>query len=228
AEAERAAREKMEAERKHEAEQAKLHAETMARIQREAKEKYEAEMKAAAEQKKREDDARAAAEAAARAKFEAQLKAEAEAKLAADKKAAEDAEAKKKILDMCAQNNYANLVDFDWYIDVLTQLVRMAPAPRSVGTELESASSYGSSTSGDIAEKIGDELRNVSVKVMAMRRSVVMAADLILTQLNADTPPGHFITSASIKSIAWIIGEYPIMLSSTDDSLTTLLQTIPR
>ncbi|KAM9880162.1 kinetoplast-associated protein kap-like protein [Verticillium dahliae] len=96
AEAERAAREKMEAERKHEAEQAKLHAETMARIQREAKEKYEAEMKAAAEQKKREDDARAAAEAAARAKFEAQLKAEAEAKLAADKKAAEDAAAKKK------------------------------------------------------------------------------------------------------------------------------------
>ncbi|PNH67524.1 hypothetical protein VD0002_g2209, partial [Verticillium dahliae] len=133
-----------------------------------------------------------------------------------------------RILDMCAQNNYANLVDFDWYIDVLTQLVRMAPAPRSVGTELESASSYGSSTSGDISEKIGDELRNVSVKVMAMRRSVVMAADLILTQLNADTPPGHFITSASIKSIAWIIGEYPIMLSSTDDSLTTLLQTIPR
>ncbi|EEY18079.1 AP-3 complex subunit delta [Verticillium alfalfae VaMs.102] len=133
-----------------------------------------------------------------------------------------------RILDMCAQNNYANLVDFDWYIDVLTQLVRMAPAPRPVGTELESASSYGSSTSGDISEKIGDELRNVSVKVMAMRRSVVMAADLILTQLNADTPPGHFITSASIKSIAWIVGEYPIMLSSTDDSLTTLLQTIPR
>ncbi|KAM0286021.1 hypothetical protein ACHAQH_001211 [Verticillium albo-atrum] len=133
-----------------------------------------------------------------------------------------------RILEMCAQNNYANLVDFDWYIDVLTQLVRMAPAPRPVGTELDSASCYGSSTAGDVSEKIGDELRNVAVKVMAMRRSVIMSADLILTQLNADTPPGHFITSASIMSIAWLIGEYPIMLSSTDDTLSTLLQTIPR
>jgi AP-3 complex subunit delta len=36
-----------------------------------------------------------------------------------------------RILRMCSQNNYANIVDFDWYIDVLSQLVRIAPAPRA-------------------------------------------------------------------------------------------------
>ena len=30
----------------------------------------------------------------------------------------------KRIIDMSSQQNYSSMVDFDWYIDVLTQLVR--------------------------------------------------------------------------------------------------------
>lgn len=32
-----------------------------------------------------------------------------------------------RILQMCSSNNYGNLLDFDWYIDILIQLVRNAP-----------------------------------------------------------------------------------------------------
>ncbi|KAH6689530.1 AP-3 complex subunit delta [Plectosphaerella plurivora] len=134
----------------------------------------------------------------------------------------------RRIIGMCSQQNYSNMVDFDWYIDVLTQLVRMAPTPRLVGSELESSASYGGASGGDITEMIGDELRNVAVKVLAMRGSAIRASDMILMQLNADTPSGHTITSGSIKSTAWLAGEYPTMLSSPDDTLSTLLQVIPR
>ncbi|KAH7362053.1 AP-3 complex subunit delta [Plectosphaerella cucumerina] len=134
----------------------------------------------------------------------------------------------RRIIDMCSQQNYSNMVDFDWYIDVLTQLVRMAPTPRLVGSELESSAAYGGASGGDITEKIGDEIRNVAVKVLAMRGSAIRASDMILMQLNADTPAGHTITSGSIKSTAWLAGEYPTMLSSPDDTLSTLLQVIPR
>ncbi|KAL2760574.1 hypothetical protein ACRALDRAFT_2024529 [Sodiomyces alcalophilus JCM 7366] len=133
-----------------------------------------------------------------------------------------------RILDMCSQNNYGNLEDFDWYIDVLTQLVRMAPAPRVLGAELESTASYGASSVGDISERIGDEIRNVAVKVRAMRPSAVRAADLILTQLITDAPAGHSIGSASVKSISWLLGEYPSLIGLPDDTLSTLLQTVPR
>ena len=42
-----------------------------------------------------------------------------------------------RILTMCSQNNYGSLTDFDWYIDVLTQLVRLAPPPRQRELQLD-------------------------------------------------------------------------------------------
>ncbi|KAM0333082.1 hypothetical protein ACHAQA_001740 [Verticillium albo-atrum] len=90
AKAEREELEKMEAERKHEVEEASPHTKNMARFQREVKEKYEAEMKAAVEQRRREDEARAVV-GTARAKFLAELKTKGDArdKLDTEPKAAE-------------------------------------------------------------------------------------------------------------------------------------------
>jgi AP-3 complex subunit delta len=130
-----------------------------------------------------------------------------------------------RILAMCSHDNYSSLADFDWYIDVLTQLVRMAPAARDL---VKDALSSRKATSNDISEKIGDELRNVAVKVKAMRGAAVRAADLIIAQMNADTPPEHSITSLSLKSIAWVVGEYALQLSSPDDTLSSLLNVISR
>lgn len=132
-----------------------------------------------------------------------------------------------RILFMSSKDNYANIVDFDWYIDVLTQLVRMTPVvSRPVEGDAEAAANKR--TASSVSEKIGNELRNVAVKVRAMRHSVLRASESILAQLNADTPPGHPITSESLKSVAWLLGEYPDLLVSPDDTLNSLLQLTTR
>ncbi|KAF6845414.1 ap-3 complex subunit delta [Colletotrichum musicola] len=133
-----------------------------------------------------------------------------------------------RILTMCSQNNYSSLTDFDWYIDVLIQLVRMAPTPRAIETELDSVAASGKSTAGDVSGRIGDELRNVAVKVHALRGASVRAADLIIQQLNSDTPAGHPLSSASLKSTTWLVGEYANQLAFPEDTLGNILRTISR
>ncbi|KAI2473744.1 Adaptor protein complex AP-3 delta subunit [Annulohypoxylon bovei var. microspora] len=132
-----------------------------------------------------------------------------------------------RILNMCSQNNYGFLTDFEWYIDILTQLVRTAPLPRPI-SDMDSLSASGKSNDGDISERIGGELRNITVKVQALRPMCVRAAEAILSQLNSDTVIGQPIVSESLKPVAWIIGEFSSDLSSPDDILGILLQLIPK
>lgn len=132
-----------------------------------------------------------------------------------------------RILNMCSQNNYGHLTDFEWYIDILTQLVRTAPLPRPI-SDKDSLSPSGKSNDGDISERIGGELRNVAVKVQALRPACVRAAEDIISQLNSETPVGHPIVSGALKPVAWILGEFCSELSSPDDILGALLQLIPK
>ena len=129
-----------------------------------------------------------------------------------------------RILFMCSKDNYANVGDFDWYIDVLTQLVRMAPASRNVDPDAQPSLKAPT----DISEKVGDELRNVAAKVRAMRATVVRASEIVLAQLNTDTPVGHSISSRALKSVSWILGEYASQLSAPNDSLNGLLELLTR
>ncbi|OPB39946.1 hypothetical protein A0O28_0000250 [Trichoderma guizhouense] len=131
-----------------------------------------------------------------------------------------------RILFMCSKDNYSSVLDFDWYIDVLTQLVRMAPIPRTF--DADTGALLPTRQQVDVSEKVGDELRNVAVKVRAMRATAVRAADVILDQLLSDNPVGHPLSSGALKSSIWIIGEYSIQLALPDDSLNGLLQAIPR
>ncbi|KAH7318750.1 adaptin N terminal region-domain-containing protein [Stachybotrys elegans] len=128
-----------------------------------------------------------------------------------------------RILHMCSKDNYSNILDFDWYIDVLTQLVRIAPVPRT-----SDISGHVSASPLDISQKIGDELRNVAVKVRAMRSTVVRASEDILIQLNTDTPAGHPISSGALKSVTWVLGEYASQVAIPEDALNGLLQLVPR
>ncbi|RDA86526.1 hypothetical protein CP532_1896 [Ophiocordyceps camponoti-leonardi (nom. inval.)] len=128
-----------------------------------------------------------------------------------------------RILFMCSRDNYSNIADFDWYVDVLTQLIRMAPVPRSY----DDADASPRRTA-DVSEKIGDELRNVAVKVRAMRATAVRAAETILAHISGDTPTGHKIVSGALRSVVWMLGEYAAQLLSPDDTLNCLLQVVPR
>lgn len=131
-----------------------------------------------------------------------------------------------RILAMCSEDNYSNLVDFEWYIDILTQLARMAPVPGPSDEAAEQAASNTKTSPRDVSAKIGDELRSVAVKVMAIRQIVVGAADLILRQLC--TSSAQPITSGALRPVAWIVGEYSDHLLSSEDTLGYLLQLIPR
>jgi AP-3 complex subunit delta-1 len=130
----------------------------------------------------------------------------------------------RRILDMCSQNNYGHLVDFEWYIDVLIQLVRVAPVARARDYEMELSSSGRSTT--DISERIGDEIRNVAVKVKAIRYAAVAAADSILQQTSTESP-SSYISSGVIKPAAFVVGEFCSQLSTPEDTLGYLLQIIP-
>jgi AP-3 complex subunit delta-1 len=130
-----------------------------------------------------------------------------------------------RILRMCSQDNYANLVDFDWYIDVLTQLLRVAPAPRA--RDLDGDFSVSKST-GDTTERIGNELRNVAVKVKAIRAASVRAAELVISRMGSELSLSQPVVSGALKPIAWVAGEYAFQLLSPDDTLRHLLDLVPR
>lgn len=132
----------------------------------------------------------------------------------------------RRILEMCSTNNYSNLVDFDWYIDVLTQLVRNAPVPRSVDTASETSTELRSPDADDISTAIGDELRNLAVKVKAIRPSATRAAESIITASYNGSLSQTSAGRGALKSSAFIAGEYASHLSSPDDTLTALLQLI--
>jgi AP-3 complex subunit delta-1 len=125
-----------------------------------------------------------------------------------------------RILEMCSSNNYANLVDFDWYISVLVQLVRNAP----VANQSSFDEDLDSTTKSNISEKIGDELRNVAVKVKAVRSQAAAAAELILVQLYNDSTSQMNAGNGALRPISWIVGEYAADLESPENTLTALLQ----
>ncbi|KAL1836075.1 hypothetical protein VTJ49DRAFT_5610 [Mycothermus thermophilus] len=130
-----------------------------------------------------------------------------------------------RILRMCSQNNYANILDFDWYIDVLSQLIRIAPPPRVKDSD---ADSTGSRYPADISENIGNELRNVAVKVKAVRAGAVRAAELVISRMASDISPSRPVVLGALKPVAWMVGEYASQLLSADDTLRYLLDIAPR
>jgi AP-3 complex subunit delta-1 len=126
-----------------------------------------------------------------------------------------------RILTMCSSNNYGNLVDFDWYIDILIQLVRNAPVP-SQATLLHDSDFGPQDLSADISGKIGDELRIVAVKVKAVRPQAARAAESILISTYNDSTTQLNAGSAALRPISWIVGEYASSLVSPDGTLTAL------
>lgn len=125
-----------------------------------------------------------------------------------------------RILEMCSSNNYEYLIDFDWYIDILIQLVRNSPVSRSTGSQ---DSDLTLSDPSNVSGKVGDELRNVAVKVKAVRLQATRAAESILISTYNDNSSTLTPSSGALRPIAWIVGEYASSLESPDGTLTALL-----
>ncbi|EGD96925.1 AP-3 complex subunit delta [Trichophyton tonsurans CBS 112818] len=130
-----------------------------------------------------------------------------------------------RILDICSRDTYSNLTDFEWYVDVLVQLVRLIPPVSASKTNDEHSSRDAHDQRADISNRIGSELRNVAVRVRSVRPEATRAAEtLVLIDNRATLFPSSGTSSTNLlEPIAWIVGEYAEYLNFPDQSLSSLI-----
>ena len=130
-----------------------------------------------------------------------------------------------RILDICSKDTYSNINDFEWYVSVLTQLVKLVPTNcrSSNGPYGPYESSGGThrnlltSQQSDTSSAIGCELRNVAVRVSMVRAEAVKAANSLLSVTGSE---GLFALKDAgcegvLTFVAWVVGEY------VDDSISS-------
>ncbi|KAM5449352.1 AP-3 complex subunit delta [Microsporum audouinii] len=130
-----------------------------------------------------------------------------------------------RILDICSRDTYSNLTDFEWYVDVLVQLVRLIPPASASKTNDEHSTKNAHDQRTDISNRIGTELRNVAVRVKSVRAEAARAAEtLVLIDNRAALFPSSGTSSTNLlEPIAWIVGEYAEYLRFPDQSLSSLI-----
>lgn len=122
-----------------------------------------------------------------------------------------------KILDMCSRSTYANISDFDWYVQVLLSLVKQVPATKTFQNQRQDS---------DMGQEVGTELRNVAVRVRSSRREAVQVAESLIA---IDQRPKLFPTSGTgaahsvLGPLVWIVGEYPDFLSEPSTAISSLI-----
>lgn len=149
-----------------------------------------------------------------------------------------------QIIRFCSKDNYANLIDFEWYIDILVQLVKSVPLANA--RDFKPSESSAEITHGfrgqDASLAIGQELQNVAVRVDSIRTYAVRAAQtLIATPHNSNATLGG---EGALGIAAWVVGEYieectnpyaildslihPIIHALSAKTLCAYLQAIPK
>ncbi|CAI7635964.1 unnamed protein product [Penicillium glandicola] len=131
-----------------------------------------------------------------------------------------------RILDLCSQKNYSEIVDFEWYVAVLVQLVGLLPPS-------ESEDDWGHPKEQDAipssrmnaALRIGSEIRNVAVRVKGVRMEATRAAESLMFVDNRSTffPSGSTIGDGVLGPVAWVVGEYAEYLLSPNRTLLSLI-----
>lgn len=118
----------------------------------------------------------------------------------------------KRIVEMCSRDMYANVGDFEWYLDVLVQLIRYAPlvpipAP-GIGEDEDEEESKEETDYRDVGEDIGQELRNVAVRVKSVRAEAARHAELLVARKEGMFPVAGGGGRRVLSAAGWIVGEY--------------------
>ncbi|KAL0254725.1 AP-3 complex subunit delta [Diplodia seriata] len=133
----------------------------------------------------------------------------------------------KGILEMCSRDTYANIIDFDWYIDVLVQLIRVSPSSRSASLDENLPESDGTSMGDkdDVSFEIGKELQNVAVRVKAVRPDATEAAQSLILVDRRDQmfPSSGNGGQGVLGAAAWMVGEYASLLTNPEGVLNSLM-----
>ncbi|GLA91990.1 AP-3 complex subunit delta [Aspergillus tubingensis] len=131
-----------------------------------------------------------------------------------------------RILDICSFDNYSNLTDFEWYVDVLIRLVTLLPAD-SEDTFMTNATHNEQETlsQSNITDRIGSEIRNIAVRVRDVRMEATRAAESLILIDNRQTlfSGVPMSNNSALGPLAWVVGEYAQYLSSPRQTLYSLI-----
>ncbi|KAF2684915.1 Adaptor protein complex AP-3 delta subunit [Lentithecium fluviatile CBS 122367] len=127
----------------------------------------------------------------------------------------------RRVLEMCSRDTYSNITDFDWYIDVLVQLVRVSPSTKAIST----AEEEDAEETGDVGRRIGRELQNVAIRVKSVRAEAVDAAQsLVLVDRRDQMFPASGNGGLGVLDYAgWLVGEYANYLTKPEPVMTSLI-----
>ncbi|KAI9814755.1 MAG: AP-3 complex subunit delta [Pycnora praestabilis] len=135
----------------------------------------------------------------------------------------------RRILEMCSRDTYTNIIDFEWYVDVLVQLARYIPAPQSgsmsMELELQDPDHDIHEFNTDISYELGTEIRNVAVRVRSIRPEATKAAEMLVLVGLRDRmfPSANNGGQGVLSAAAWIVGEYADYLADRNDTLDSLI-----
>ncbi|XP_014242157.1 AP-3 complex subunit delta-1 [Cimex lectularius] len=107
-----------------------------------------------------------------------------------------------KIIDICSQNNYQYIANFEWYVSVLVELTRME------GTQ------HG--------KLVASQMVDVAVRVQAIRPFTVSQMCLLLENSHLLAQPPAKMADV-LYAAAWICGEYSCHLENPKLTLESLL-----
>lgn len=113
------------------------------------------------------------------------------------------------ILHVCSQNNYADIDDFEWYLQVLVRLIKVCPSVS------ESFPSGSTSPGEDISFEVGHQLLNVGVRVPSMRQEVIVVSELLISLTTRDRllPSSGNGGLGVLQGAGFLVGEYAELVS---------------
>ncbi|KAE8133151.1 adaptin N terminal region-domain-containing protein [Aspergillus pseudotamarii] len=130
-----------------------------------------------------------------------------------------------RILDVCSYNNYSELPDFEWYVDVLVQLVKLLPP--GVEDLPTQCTSYRDPEyyKNCVAFRIGSEIRNIAVRVRDVRMEATRAAETLILVDNKQGPSPLISKQMNdiLGPLAWITGEFAEHLAYPSQTLQSLI-----
>ncbi|KAF8536185.1 adaptin N terminal region-domain-containing protein [Trichophaea hybrida] len=133
-----------------------------------------------------------------------------------------------KVLEMCSRDMYANVADFEWYLDVLIQLVRYAPAVQILDKDAddgEEEDEYEEMVKKrDVGEAIGRELQNVAIRVKSVRPEAVRCAEMLVCGRDGVFPAAGGGGKRVLGAAGWIVGEYASLLTDPSTTFDSLVQ----
>lgn len=131
-----------------------------------------------------------------------------------------------RILDLCSFNNYSELPDFEWYVEVLVQLVKLLPSDvRNYSLRPAAHEEPMHEFKTDIASRIGSEIRNIAVRVQNVRMKTTRVAETLVLVDNREAWLPVNSSNGILGPLAWVVGEYAEYLLYPSRALESLIDT---